>query len=119
MKIRALDQDGDWSFGAGLQSYLNDEDAIAQDLRTALKVFLGEIFFALDFGVDWWNLLGSRDNAEQNIVLQCRQMISSRDGVTRINEVQAVLDRDTRGLAVTFNVDTEFTRNLLGEVAIP
>lgn len=119
MKFRALDADRDWTFGAGLQSYLTEEDAIAEDTRTALKIFLGEVFFALDFGIDWWNLIGGRGDAEQNIVLQSRQMISSRDGVTRINSVDALLDRDTRGLSVAFDVDTVFTRNLIGEVAVP
>lgn len=119
MKFRALDGDGDWQFGSGNQSYLTAEDAVAADIKTALRMFLGECFFALDFGVDWWNLLGARGAAEQDIVLQCRQMISSREGVSRINSVNAVLDRDTRRLTVDFSVDTVFTRNLTGEVAVP
>ncbi len=119
MRFRGIDAAGDWQFGAGLQSYLLDEDAIAADIKTALKVFLGECFFALDFGVDWWNLLGSRKGATENIILQCRQLISSREGVTKINRVEAVLDRGTRRLNVSFNVDTVFTRNLNGEVAVP
>lgn len=119
MKFRALDGNGDWQFGSGNQSYLTEEDAVVADIKTALRMFLGECFFALDFGVDWWNLIGGRGDAEQNIVLQCRQMISSREGVSKINAVEATLDRDTRGLVVAFSVDTVFTRNLTGEVAVP
>lgn len=119
MKFRALDSAGDWTFGAGQQSYLTDEDATAADIKTALKIFLGEVFFALDAGVDWWNLIGARAGAEQNIILQCRQVISSRQDVTRINRVDALLNHSTRGLNVTFNVDTVFTRNLNGEIAVP
>ncbi len=119
MRFRSLDKDNDWSFGAGLQSYWLDEDAITGDIKTALKVFLGETFFALDFGVDWWNLLGARKGAAENIILQCRQIIAGREGVTKINRVEAILDRGTRRLSVTFNVDTVFTRNLNGEVAVP
>jgi hypothetical protein len=119
LKFRSLDAAGDWRFGAGLQSYLTEEDAVATDVKTALKVFLGECFWALNAGVDWWNLLGARARAEQNIVLQCRQVISSREGVTKINRVEALLDRSTRRLTISFNVDTVFSRNLNGEVAVP
>ena len=119
MKFRALDSSGDWQCGAGLQSYFNEEQAVSTDIKTALKVFLGECFFALDFGVDWWNLIGARAGAEQNIILQCRQMIASREGVTKINRVDAVLNRNTRRLSVSYNINTVFTRNLTGEVAVP
>lgn len=117
-RFRAIDENGDFIFGAGLQSYFVDEDAIAADIKTALRTFLGEVFFALNFGVDWWNLLSSRQNSEQNIILQCRQIIAAREGVTRINRVEPILDRTTRRVSITFNVDTIFTRNLNGEVAV-
>ncbi len=119
MRFRALDQNGDWTCGAGTQSYFTDEDAISADIKTALKIFLGEVFWALDAGVDWWNLIGARKGAEQNIILQCRQVISSRQGVTRINKVESILDRNTRRLSVSFNIDTVFSRNLNGEIAVP
>lgn len=119
MRFRALDAAGDWTLGSGVQSYFVEEDAVAADIRTALKIFLGECFFALDAGVDWWNLIGARNGAAENIVLQCRKVIAARDGVTRINRVEALLDRTTRGLRVSFNVDTVFSRNLNGEIVVP
>ncbi len=119
-RFRGIDADGDWQFGAGLQSYFTDEDAIAADIKTALRLFLGEVFFDLTAGVDWWNLLSSRGkDVDQSIILQCRQVVSSREGVTRINRVESILDRDTRRLSVRFDVDTVFTRNLNGEVVVP
>lgn len=117
MKFRALDAQGDWVFGQGVQSYFTDEDAIAADSRTALKIFLGECFFALNAGVDWWNLIGGRD--DQGVVLQCRQVIAAREGVTRINRVESILDRQSRRLSVSFNIDTVFSRSLTGEVSVP
>lgn len=119
-RFRGIDVDGDWLFGAGIQSYFVDEDAIAADIKTALRLFLGECFFDLSAGVDWWNLLSSRGpTVEQSIVLQCRQVVAKREGVTRINRVEAILDHSTRRLSVAFNIDTIFTRNLNGEVTIP
>lgn len=116
MRFRALDAQGDWTFGTGVQSYFENEDAIAADIKTALKIFLGECFFALDAGVDWWNLIGGRD--EQGIILQCRQVIAAREGVTKINKVESVLDRQTRRLSVSFNVDTVFSRSLSSEITV-
>lgn len=117
MRFRSLDSAGDWTFGAGVQNYFVEETAINADIRTALKVFLGECFFALDFGVDWWNLIGGK--SAQAIILQCRQVIAGREGVTRINRVDSVFNRDTRRLSVSYSVDTVFTRNLNGEIAVP
>jgi hypothetical protein len=114
MSFRALTSSGDWTFGNGVQNYLIDEDAINADIATALRLFLGECFFALDSGVDWWNLIGSHD--EQNIILQCRKVIASRAGVARINTVYANLTRSTRQLSVTYNIDTIYSRSIVNTV---
>ena len=115
MRFRALDSSGDWQFGAGRQSYFADEDAINADIATALRTFLGECFFALDAGVDWWNLLGSKD--EQGILLQCRSVISQREGVARINSVTASLSR-SRVFSVTYNVDTIYSQSIVNTVTV-
>lgn len=114
MSFRALDSNGDWVFGNGRQSYFVAEDAINADIATALKVFVGECFFALNAGVDWWNLLGGKD--EQGIILGCRKVIASRAGVARINSVTATLDRGSRKLSVTYNIDTIYSRNVVNTV---
>lgn len=117
MIFRALTPTGDWTFGNGIQNYATDQTAIALDISTALKVFLGECFWATNAGVDWWNLLGGKDQV--NLLLQCRQVISSRDGVTKINSVSASLDRTTRRLSVAFNVDTIYSKNTTGTAQVP
>lgn len=117
MIFRALDANGDWTFGNGVQNYLTAEDAINADIRTGLRTFLNECFFALNFGVDWWNLLGSKN--QQGILLQCRSMIVSRYGVTRINAVNVTLDRTTRKMSLSYNVDTIYSRGVSSTLLIP
>lgn len=117
MNFRALDSNGDWTFGNGVQNYLVEADAINVDIATALKTFLNECFFALNFGVDWWNLIGSKN--QQGIILQCRTMIVSRYGVVKINEVQVILDRVTRKLSISYNVDTIYSRGVSNTVTVP
>jgi hypothetical protein len=115
--IRALDSSGDWTFGQGRQNYLRNADAVALNIATRLRSFLNDCFWATDFGVDWWNLLGTKNPvAQQNIILQTRAMIADSFGVVRINSVVAETDRSTRRLTIRYNVDTIFTRNLTGDV---
>ena len=115
--FRSLDADLDWTWGAGRQNYATLENAINLDVATALKVFLGEIFWATSVGVDWWNLLGSKD--EQTIILQTRSTIISREGVQRITSLIPTLDRRTRQLNLTYAIDTKYSRALQGSVSIP
>jgi len=117
MIFRNLTANGDWTLGNGLQNYATAETAIALDIKTALRVFLGECFFDTGAGVDWWNLLGGKDQV--GILLQTRQVISSRDGVTKINSVDAYLDRTTRRLSISYNIDTVYSRNLTNTVTVP
>lgn len=111
MKIRALDSTGDWMFGQGKGSYLAGINAVFQDIDTALQILLGEAFWNTTFGVDWFNLIGGEAPiAQQNIILQCRQMIISRIGVTKINSVTVTFVDFRRSLKVVYDISTVFGR---------
>jgi hypothetical protein len=114
--IRALDSNNDFTWGAGVQNYLTGEAEINEDIATALKVFLGECFFATNFGVDWWNLIGSANLA--GIILQCRTVIAARSGVTKITKVDAYLDRTKRALFVSYSVSTIYSLQTSNSVTI-
>ena len=115
--FRSLDADLDWTWGAGRQNYATLENAINLDIATALKVFLGEIFWATNVGVDWWNLLGGKN--ETAIILQTRSTIIAREGVQRITSLVPTLNRRTRNLNLTYAIDTKYSRALQGSVSIP
>ena len=115
--FRSLDSNEDWTWGSGRQNYATLENAINFDIATALKVFLGEIFWDTTAGVDWWNLLGGKD--EQAIILQTRSVIIAREGVQRIRNLTATLDRRTRNLNLTYAIDTIYSRALQSSVSIP
>lgn len=109
MKIRALDASGDWVFGQGKGSYLVGVEAIIQDIDSALHIFLGECFWTMTFGVDWFNLIGAKAPiAQQNIILQCRQIIASRVGVTKINSVNVEFENFRRKLNITYDISTVY-----------
>lgn len=119
MIFRGIDGANDWAFGNGRQSYLTGEAAVSANIKTRLFVFLGECFFALDAGVDWWNLIGAKNpQAQANIILQCRTIIINSEGVVRINTIAAVMD-SKRKLTLTFNIDTIFSKGVALSVPLP
>lgn len=119
MKIRALDSGGDWEFGRGLQSYLVDQQAIEENVATRLRQFLGDCFWAVEQGVDWFSLLGVKGPQTQAaIVLAARQVIAESYGIVRINSVEASTDATTRRCTVAYNTDSIFSRSVQGTVTI-
>ena len=117
--FRGITEARDWTFGQGRNSYFTREQAIAADIKTSLYFFLSDCFFAMSTGIDWWNLLASKGEvAKQNILLQARQAIIQREGVVRINSVDAVVDSARRRITLKFNVDTIYSRNLSGYAQI-
>lgn len=115
--FRSLSPSGDWTWGAGRQNYASGETAINLDVQTALQTFLGEIFWNLKFGVDWWNLLGGKDEA--SIILQTRAVILQCWGVQQITAMSAVLNRTTRNLVLTYAINTCYSQGLNGSVSVP
>ena len=61
MRVRAIDDDGDWFFGKGQNDYKTQKSGVAQEIRTRLSSFYGDCFFDTEAGIDWFNLLGGRD----------------------------------------------------------
>ena len=59
--VRKLDSGGDWTFGAGLSDYIQANQAIAQNITTRLNSVLGNCWYDLGSGLDWFNLLGSKN----------------------------------------------------------
>lgn len=118
MFIRSLDVAGDWNWGQNLQSFNFAEKAIEEDVYTRLLSFLNDCFWALDFGIDWWNLLGGKNPAAQaQILVQTRQMIISGFGIARIESVNAVINSKTRNLIVSYLIDTIYSTSIKGAVA--
>jgi hypothetical protein len=103
MIMRALDADWDWTFGKGRNNYLRGRGAIAQSLKTRLQMFLGDCFFALNEGIDWFNLQGGKDVTALRLAIQAT--ILNTNGVTGILSLTVNLPPD-RVLTVFYEVST-------------
>lgn len=60
MLVRALDQSGDWTFGAGTNDYKSGNLAVVQNIKTVLSSWIGNCFFDMGRGVNWSFFLGSK-----------------------------------------------------------
>ncbi len=107
MRVRAIDDDGDWMFGTGKASYRSNNQAIAQNINTRLNSFLGNCFFSLGDGIDWFNLLGNFDRTALNLAIT--STILNTTGVTALVQFSSNLDSRTRDLSVSYVVQTTFS----------
>lgn len=106
MIVRALTSDGDWTRGRGLAGFRTENDAIAQKLQTRINFFLGDCFFALTLGIDWFTLLGGKNLLALDIAL--RTTIVNTQGVTGIVSFSIVLDPTTRKATISYAVTTVY-----------
>ncbi len=106
MIVRALSADGDFTFGKGKNNYKKDLDALNQSLKTRLQSILGDCFFALTDGIDWFNLQGSKNELELKLAIAAT--ILNTPDVTELLELSVNLSHNTRVITITYEIDTAF-----------
>lgn len=116
-KFAALDSNNDWTFGRGLQNYATDNQAILLDLETYLQTFFTECFFDNDFGIPWFNLLGSKN--PDAMLLEIRKGITTIEGITNVADLSLTFNDDgKRKVKISYIVDTIYTTQNIGTVQI-
>ena len=110
MRYRALDANGDYSFGQGSANFLvNSPACVAQAVQTRLRLFEGEWFLDQTDGTPWFQDVLGQKNALDNINLIIRARILATQGVSPqggIENYSAVFDDTTRKLTVTMTLNT-------------
>lgn len=107
MIVRALTPSGAWTFGRGKANYLTGNRAIIQNIKTRLASFLGDCFFATNEGIDWFNLLGSKDQLALQLAVSAT--ILNTEGVTGLVALTVDLNPDTRNFSLSWEVTTIFS----------
>lgn len=108
MVVRAIDENGDWAFGQGKQSYRSGVDEIKQMVRTRVLSFLNDCFFAMNEGIDWLNLLGKGSDLEEKLKRSVSLTILQTDGITKLNSVELARNHK-RELILTYSVNTIYS----------
>lgn len=103
MIVRTIDAENDWTFGKGRNNYKRSQEAVAQTIKTRLQCFLGDCFFAANEGIDWWNLLGSKNQTALLLAISST-ILNTRD-VTKM-EMLSVNLSDARRFTVSYKVLT-------------
>lgn len=117
MKYRRLDDDGDYTFGAGQANYLNDREACAQAVKTRLLLFLAEWWENLKDGLPLWQkVLGARDLATAEQVI--KERILKTQHVRGITAYQSFWDGETRQYIINCVIDTDYGEITLQEVTL-
>lgn len=107
MRVRSLGKDGDWQLGNGKANYKNDIDFIKQSAVTRVKSFKYDWFLDIQANIDWWNILGQKNN-EEIIRSQVYKTLSETEGVTAIKSLEIVANRETRKATITASLKTVF-----------
>lgn len=111
MRVRAIDASGDWQFGKGKQDYKQNFAALSQNIKTRILSFLGDCFFDLEAGIDWFNLLGSKDRTALELAISTT--ILNTEGVTGIRLIDVT---ETPGRLMTVRYRVQSTLGEIGDV---
>jgi len=87
MRVRALDSNGDFTFGAGLANYISEKDALNQKVATRLKSFKNDNPLNMDDNIDWIDLLG-RKGTEDTILKEIDRVVMQTSGVTKVTKLE-------------------------------
>lgn len=115
--VRALDQNGDWEFGASLNNYLSNSAALSQSIQTRISSFLGDCFFDLGAGINWFYYLGTPNTALalnlsiSRVILNTTLILNgvAAPVVTGILEVSSNVNPDNRSFSVSYQIQTIFS----------
>lgn len=107
MRVRALDGTGDWTFGKGKNDYLTKNKAVAQNIQTRILCFLGDCFFDLNSGIDWFSFLGSKELVALNLAIS--STILNTQDVTGMRQLRIDLSPVTRKLTIQYQVQTTYS----------
>lgn len=112
MIFRSIDENGDWNFGKGKNSYFTEKMALEANLKTRLKSWKTDCFFAPNEGVDYINFLdvGTKTFLDQDV----RRVVFQTAEVLTMESFESTLDRDTREYSAEMTINTIYGTLVLG-----
>jgi len=101
---RALDTNNDWTFGKGKASFTRKMDALVLNVKTRLRSWRGDCFFATAEGVDYNNFLniGTKVFLDSDV----KRVILQSEGILQITSYESTIDEEGRGFTAQVSVQT-------------
>ena len=108
MRYRKLDADNDYVFGNGQKDFYRDVPAaVGQAALTRLLLWLGEWYLDITEGTPYiQGVLGKHGKTQADVTIQDR--VLNTQGLTTIEDYNSEIDPNTRGMDVSFNINTIF-----------
>ena len=113
---RKLDSNNDWTFGQGRANYATEDTAIRQNVKTRLQSFMFDWFLDVDANIDWWNILGRKNN-KQVILDNVKATTINTDGVTSVDNIE-ITNEANRVLQIQVTFTTIYSQQFTEEASI-
>lgn len=106
MRYRREDDEGDYTFGQGDDTWLtNSPEAVAQAIKTRFMLWYGQWFLDTTEGTPWvQSVLGKQRPEEYRLAI--RQRILETPGVNSIIAFDSSVNTSTRRVTFTATIDT-------------
>lgn len=108
--VRALNVNHDWTFGASLSNYKSNIDAVIQNINTRLSSFIGNCFFDMGAGINWYSFLSGKGN--ENVLLLSNALsvlIINTEDVTGLLQLSFNLETSSRMFSISYRVQTVYS----------
>lgn len=107
MRVRALDADGDMTFGRGAGNFLVDSPAaVAQCAKTRIGLKQGEWWLDATAGLAWDQILGTGTAALRDLAI--KEVVLGTPGMQSIDTYSSNVNPITRAFPVFMNVTTQY-----------
>jgi hypothetical protein len=101
-------------YGRGKQDFLIDVEAVGQAVMTRLKLFRGEWWEDIYFGIPMWQeilgVVGARKDVIDRVI---QKEILDTTGVFNIDQLASVFNRDSRAYQFYAVINTIYGRTVL------
>ena len=101
MSVSRITENGDWTFGKGKANLAVNSEEIRQNVVTRLKSFANDWFLDISANIDWFNILGNKNN-EQTIRAEVTRVILATEGVTTLDKFELIVDEREANIIIEF-----------------
>ena len=106
MKFRRL-KNNDWTFGRGVSNYANSNEAIMMNCKTRLLSFKNDWMLDQNQNIDWFTILGQKNN-EQTIINEVERVCLNSEGIVSVVSID-IVKSDNRSANIEIVVNTVFS----------
>lgn len=101
MSVSRITENGDWTFGKGKANLAVNSEEIRQNVVTRLKSFANDWFLDISANIDWFNILGNKNN-EQTIRSEVTRVVLATEGVATLDKFELIVDEREANIIIEF-----------------